>query len=170
MDGDNAIGALALAIENLLIANQFQHRQQSGRVSVGSVAGNAGASMAVTFAAGRFTQTPIVTTAAVGAGYGASGHAGASTTGVTIRGYNPQGSGWTISVDWHAIQALAGSGPGGLTIEPMAAAAYVVTCHTEGCENAGVPMPVAWDADIDGPEVRAVCGVCGEPITDTAAA
>lgn len=44
-----------------------------------------------------------------------------------------------------------------------------VTCHTEGCANAGAPidLPLTF-LDDDGEEqtMDAVCGVCGVPITD----
>lgn len=36
------------------------------------------------------------------------------------------------------------------------------TCHTNGCENQGIPIPIPEDAG------AVVCGVCGEPITDLA--
>ena len=46
----------------------------------------------------------------------------------------------------------------------------VVTCHTDGCPNAGIPieMQLTWD-DEDGTEHRVgsvACGPCGQPITD----
>ena len=37
----------------------------------------------------------------------------------------------------------------------------VLTCHTDGCENAGVAIPVQMPAD-----GGAACGACGQPITD----
>jgi hypothetical protein len=51
-----------------------------------------------------------------------------------------------------------------------------VTCHTDGCDNNGVPieMTLSWtETDIDGQLVQhtvsgVVCGVCGQPITDIA--
>jgi hypothetical protein len=38
---------------------------------------------------------------------------------------------------------------------------YTLTCHTEGCGNADIPI------SLDMPEgCAAMCGVCGQPITD----
>lgn len=37
-----------------------------------------------------------------------------------------------------------------------------VTCHTEGCGNAGHAIPLEVDDDVEG----AVCGVCGQTIDD----
>ena len=46
------------------------------------------------------------------------------------------------------------------------------TCHTEGCDNAGIALPnVATVVDIDGepyPVSVVICGVCGQEITDVA--
>lgn len=47
----------------------------------------------------------------------------------------------------------------------------IVTCHTEGCENAGIPLEMTLsgvDADTgDAWQVASVsCGPCGQPITD----
>lgn len=46
----------------------------------------------------------------------------------------------------------------------------VVTCHTEGCENSGIPLDIetTW-IDENGVEQQVdgiACGVCGEPISD----
>jgi hypothetical protein len=53
-----------------------------------------------------------------------------------------------------------------------------VTCHTQGCGNAEIPIdvphPRAWDEaseDFTGPPVEPwtiVCGPCGQPIQDVA--
>lgn len=47
----------------------------------------------------------------------------------------------------------------------------VVTCHTEGCENADIPIEMALSyVDFDTGETVTVdavaCGACGQPITD----
>lgn len=34
-----------------------------------------------------------------------------------------------------------------------------VTCHTEGCDNAGIPIDILAAEHV-------VCGVCSQPITD----
>jgi hypothetical protein len=36
------------------------------------------------------------------------------------------------------------------------------TCHTEGCENAGVPITLLVPEDVSAYQ----CGACGEPIDD----
>jgi hypothetical protein len=45
-----------------------------------------------------------------------------------------------------------------------------VTCHTEGCDNAGIPLEVTLTYTDETGEVQTVagvvCGVCGNPITD----
>lgn len=38
-----------------------------------------------------------------------------------------------------------------------------LTCHTDGCGNAGVAIEMQIE---DVPEPAAVCGACGQPITD----
>lgn len=45
------------------------------------------------------------------------------------------------------------------------------TCHTQGCTNAGIPVPIAPPVDIITdepvpPPWTVLCGACGEPITD----
>jgi len=47
----------------------------------------------------------------------------------------------------------------------------VVTCHTEGCGNAGIPLDigVSWEDEETGETEyvsAVVCGVCSQPITD----
>lgn len=37
---------------------------------------------------------------------------------------------------------------------------HVVTCHTEGCENSGIPITLIYPAG------RIQCGPCGRVITD----
>lgn len=45
----------------------------------------------------------------------------------------------------------------------------ILTCATEGCENAGIPLTVPEPRDVE-PGITvtrdAVCGVCGMQITD----
>ena len=48
----------------------------------------------------------------------------------------------------------------------------LVTCHTEGCGNAGIAidLPLTYLDDETGETVTVdsvACGVCGQPITDT---
>ena len=35
------------------------------------------------------------------------------------------------------------------------------TCHTEGCENCGIPIPIECD-----PDGLVICGPCSQEITD----
>jgi hypothetical protein len=37
------------------------------------------------------------------------------------------------------------------------------TCHTEGCANADLAIPLQVP---DEPDPTVVCGVCGQPVTD----
>lgn len=47
-----------------------------------------------------------------------------------------------------------------------------VTCHTEGCANAGIPLDVSlsWTDDAGDAHTvtEVICGPCGNPITDIA--
>lgn len=49
----------------------------------------------------------------------------------------------------------------------------VVTCHTEGCGNAGVGIDVSLTWEDENGETQTVgavvCGACGQEITDVAA-
>jgi hypothetical protein len=171
MDGDNAIAALANAVEDLLEASAIPFRAQAGTaVIAGTVAANAGSSVAVTFAVGRFTATPVLVVTPTSNGYPAASHGGLVATGVTLRIWNPTGTGVSsITMHYYAVQMTTSTGPGLREGAEPFDAAYVVTCRTAGCDNAGEAIPVAWDAEIDG-EFSAVCGVCEQPITETAAA
>lgn len=46
--------------------------------------------------------------------------------------------------------------------EDVETSPYLVTCHTEGCENAEIAIPVR----LSGPDALVVCGPCSQPITD----
>lgn len=46
---------------------------------------------------------------------------------------------------------------------------HTVTCQTDGCANAGIPVDLNLSWEDDGTTYTAdqvVCGVCGEQITD----
>lgn len=47
-------------------------------------------------------------------------------------------------------------------MEELILATFIATCHTEGCENAGIGIAVS--ADAANPIV--VCGPCSQTITD----
>jgi hypothetical protein len=40
------------------------------------------------------------------------------------------------------------------------------TCHTEGCTVEGVPFTAPFFPNATEPIYRAVCAMCGQPITD----
>jgi len=169
MDGDNAIAALAQAIEDRLAVWPPVRMQAGTSPAFPSINGGTGQSLAMTFAVGRFTQTPMITLAGVSNGHmAASLGTGASATGCTLRIYNPTGT--VISSPYcmfSAVQMSEASGPG-LTRELLEGEAqYLATCHTDGCDNAGEPIPIVW-AELDGPIVVG-CGVCGQPIEDVTA-
>ncbi len=53
--------------------------------------------------------------------------------------------------------------------EPFAMGPVTVTCHTDGCGNAEIPLLI--NAVVTGPDGQPItpgvtCGVCGQPITD----
>jgi hypothetical protein len=46
---------------------------------------------------------------------------------------------------------------------------HTCTCHTEGCGNAGFPVDLQLDSEMDGETFYTTdvyCGACGEQITD----
>jgi hypothetical protein len=47
-------------------------------------------------------------------------------------------------------------------------ATMTVTCHTDGCGNAGHPIDCEYDPAMPPDSVQ--CGVCSQPITDTTGA
>jgi hypothetical protein len=171
MDGDNAIAALATAIETRMVEGSMPWRMAAGATAPwASIAANSGASLTVTFPTSRFTSAPIMSTNGISSGYVATSSAAPNTTQCTLRCYNPTGGSITPSVHWMAIQMLPGSGAGLLAVRELepGETAYRVTCHTAGCDNADAELEIFWlDADGD-PTV--VCGVCGQPITDVIAA
>ena len=160
----------------------------AGSVAIGTISATSGISTAVTFPTSRFSQVPMVGSLSANNGFTANSAASVSTTGVSLKTYNPTGSAQsTGTVQWTAVQMTSASGPGLLldaerdvvagdqhesdVAAALAAAelsaSYHATCHTGGCGNEGARIPMLLDPDPDAPPlVAVVCGVCGEPITD----
>jgi hypothetical protein len=122
-------------------------------------------SIAITFPAGRFTQpphvfstlnqgTPQLITAV------SSVVVGGCTT--TVRHIDAAVTTTSAPVYVLAMQMLPGAAPGLREIEPEGSA-FVVTCHTEDCENDGIPVTLYHVGD---EVIPVICGVCGQPITD----
>ena len=101
MDGDDAIHALATAIDTNLGA------AAAGIASLPAPSGaGVATSLAVTFPAGRFTAPPIVVSNGIGGGtaLGPCTNAGATASGVTLYSQRVSGSMAPISVGWYAVQ------------------------------------------------------------------
>jgi len=143
----------------------------AGLASIAAAACGASGSLsvAVTFPVGRFTQAPVVSAtiaAVISNSVPMIPRTSPSTAaGVTLYVFNNSAGSITpsaaIPVSWHAVQMLAGSGPGLLA----AGDTFTATCHTTGCENEGAVLELA--LDVDAPPDAVACGVCGRPITDT---
>ena len=167
MDGDNAIQALAEAVDSKL-----------GVAAAGSVAYPAGGagitSVTVTFPAGRFTVAPVVVVTSTHPGVIAATPT-PTATAATIYGQGKDAAGNDINMPsnraawWHALQTTATAATTTAAPPPDA----VVTCRTPGCDNAGIDIPVSLvSVDADGIEHTSdavTCGVCGQPITDARA-
>jgi hypothetical protein len=126
----------------------------------------ASANVSITFPAGRFTQPPIVIASMYSANRmvcSVRSSPGPTTGGANIQTFNPQTITTTLnSIAWIAIQMLPGAAPGLLAVLPEPNA--TLTCHTEGCENYDIGIPMALPTDWE----ACYCGVCGQPITDVA--
>lgn len=139
-------------------------------VSGGSFGANAGVSLAVTFPAGRFTLAPAVIALGVSSGsYVFATGTGVSTTGTTIKLYNPTATGVVSSLAyWFAVQMAPTNSfsPASRAAELNAQIAQAdnatATCHTAGCGNDNEPIPVHLDDD----DIRVSCGVCAQWIDD----
>lgn len=144
---------------------------------------NAGAttSVVVTFAAGRFTEAPIVTLAArasapqyrlVSAATGGGGNPPAAA--FTAYYANTGTSAAATSATWHAMQAPPAAAAllareaatGGADL-----ATATVTCPTSGCGNHAIALQVPTEyLDDDGqaqPVDAIQCGVCGAELDPT---
>lgn len=124
---------------------------------------------AVTFPANRFTAVPVaVVSSAYSTMFGYS-HSTRTATGITIgqRMWNNSNVTGDYPVDLVAIQMTVSAGPGREAPPQLPKAgpgeiAATCTCHTDGCENADIAIPMHLP-DLD---TSVVCGVCSQPITD----
>lgn len=134
------------------------------KVAVVDHGANGATSAAHTFPGGRFTQVPVIVCSAYASGSRlnatVSMAAAPTVNGMTIYTINLQGVTATLcSVAWWAVQMTAGAAPGVLSgPEPN----IVATCHTAGCDNEELAVPLVVPPDLDG----VYCGVCGQPIED----
>lgn len=99
MDGDNAIQALAEAVDTKLGV------MAGGTVSVTIVTGNTSVGAAVTFPVGRFTVAPLMLASPTGTQL--ANNAGASATAITTTGATVYGGRTTaggLTVAWLAFQ------------------------------------------------------------------
>lgn len=180
-DGDDAIAALALQVEEQLsgtggVVPSSPYRMQVGGATFPSApTADTGVVVTVTFAAGRFTQIPQPLAQGSSNGYGFTTVAGPSLTQVSIRYYNPTASTPSVPVCfWAAFQMNPSTAPG---LEGIGRALlggerlFTVTCDTDGCANAGIPIPIAYEAMEGEPAIPyVVCGVCERPVTKVTAA
>ena len=162
--------AQAEAVEAALGGKYAPYRMAAGSSLLSaSQVGNTGITLAIAYPAGRFTQLPVVVGSADSNGYGFGMATGTTLTGCSLRYYNPTASTHSnAKVAWIAVQMTAASAPG--LLAEAAGSESVVTCHTEGCDNAGIPIPLRL-TEIDAAGVtqqiaNVACGVCSQPITD----
>lgn len=168
VDGDNAIKALAEAIDAKL-----PYAATAGRVASGNIAADGVKTISVTLPTGLFVSPPQVTASP----YTASAKifhvavAGATATSFSLLIWNDSGSTRTSSATWHAIKNAAPADDL-LAAEPTddgQGPAAIVTCPTAGCDNQGAAITISpsW-TDEDGTTHavdEVVCGVCGTDIT-----
>lgn len=166
MDGDEAIEALAKAIDPRL-----PPAYATGTTIVLNIPAQSVSSIAVTLPAGLFTATPYVT---LGINTSApnvrgAGFSGVSMNGFTLHGWNGSSTQQGLAVSWHALQAAIPSALLNAAADSPVSPA-VITCHTDGCPNAGTPIVLDLgylDYDGNTHHVDAVaCGPCGQPVTD----
>ncbi len=122
----------------------------------------ASTSAVINLPAGRFVspaQPLVYATVYAGSNYYAYGLA-TSITSITVGVTHRDNTAGTANfyVHWMAVQMLPTVAPGLLAVEPEYT--HHTTCHTEGCDNARIPIPVVLDA----PTV--ICGVCSQVVDD----
>jgi hypothetical protein len=173
-DGDDAIHSLAQKLEDQLSGQAgtvpgAPYRSQSGALLMGpSLAAGQSLQVALTFAAGRFTQSPAVVMGGTSNGYLACSSGPATTTSVSLRVVNV-GAG-NISTQVYAHYMAVQQTPSGPAVAAEAIGTpFLATCDTDGCDNADIAIPILWD-DPEGDPPTVVCGVCGEPIADVISA
>lgn len=174
MEGDDAIEALAQAIDSKL-----PYAVYAAGVDIRVAAGSATGSGTLTYPSGTFSQAPI-TTVTITNSYWTPGLGSRTATSVqiNIRRDFEVSEATTFRAHVHSIQQ--GTTPDALFAaralggEDVGAPADVtVTCPTDGCVNAGIPIPInsTWEDEDGGthPVLLVECGGCGTEITDTMA-
>lgn len=159
--GDDTIKALADALNAMM-----PFRLALGSFSATALAGNASMTQTITLpVAAGFDAAPLAFCMAWSNGYNASSASPSSATVISCRATNVTATTQaTLTLYWLAIQWAPGSGPGPAVL--LAADTHTATCHTEGCDNAGHPIPMPLEETPEGDLPGVTCGVCGQPITD----
>lgn len=147
------------------------YAQAAGQATVTLASGTG--TVAVTFPASRFSVAPLVQ-ATKSSGNGATIPVVPYVGSITTTGFTLGCAGGTyagsVLHNWQAVQMLTSAAPGVLAAVD-GTTGRVVTCHTDGCDNGGLPIPLlvpdGSDPDIPTP-TDYVCGVCGQPIDDVA--
>lgn len=173
-DGATQMKALATKVDTQLKTNydalnagvlKIPFAVHTNKVAVANHGANGATNQVHTLPAGRFTQVPIVVCSAYCEGSRlnatVSSNPAPTVSGMTISTINLQANTATLCyVAWWAVQMTSGASPG-LRAEPTSNPTHSLTCHTAGCDNAGLPIPM----DMSAADV-AYCGVCGQPIED----
>lgn len=141
---------------------------QTNKVAVADHGSGGATNQVHTLLAGRFTQVPVIVCSAYCAGSRLNATVNSTpaptVSGMTISTINLQTNTATLCfVAWWAIQMTSGVSPG--LLEGQSTVTHNLTCHTAGCENAEIPIPM----DMSAADI-AYCGVCGQPIEDIVAA
>lgn len=162
-DGASQIKALALAVETTM--SRLPYAMAAGQLLM-AANGQTVIAGTITFPAGRFTQTPLVTlTSLYNPASSASQRAYtpfiASPFSNTSMGVQINNSvAWTSNLwmNWIAVQMTSVAAPGMLSddLGPMSTA----VCRIAGCDNRDIPI------EIHRSDEPVYCGVCGHPIED----
>lgn len=135
------------------------------------ISGKTSTSKAVTFSTGRFSHEPSmqVTPMTSSSNQVCASSSNGSASGVTLYVSCEVAAGYDYYVHWHATQVASASAYGRQapsfreTGEPPVVGEVPVTCHTAGCANSGIAIPILVSEVL--PE-GAACGVCGFDIED----
>jgi hypothetical protein len=164
MDGDDAIGALALAVDEA----GLPAAAATGTVTV-PMAGAGAVNATVTLPVGTFTVAPVImATVAAGSNvFYASVYLdnGAASFKLYVSHRDNTGTATNVLVGWLATQMSPGAAAGGTRRlldddELEVVDVELVTCETPGCVNRGRPVAVPVDLD------AAYCGPCGAVLRD----
>lgn len=89
------------------------YRTAAGSVAMGALAANVGTSIAITFPVDRFTVVPIPQVTPSNNGYTSGSAAAITTSGMTVRAFNPSASNQTAGVIyWQATQMKSAAAAG----------------------------------------------------------